>query len=156
MEESTSIGSYTSLDEAHLDAVAQVEQQLSVLFGRARLVWKESAAQIHPDLQPVGYKILSAIVSRGQTTAMALAEALETDKSVVSRQVRLLEEFGLVTGRADETDGRARVLSATQRGSEKVRAVRSRHQDRLRTLLQSQPEADVRAFAAMLQLITEV
>jgi DNA-binding MarR family transcriptional regulator len=140
---------------ADLDAaIADVEQQLGTLFGRARLVWKEAAAQVHPELRPVGYKILSAIVRLGTTSASALAELLETDKSVVSRQLRMLETAGLVVGRVDDTDGRARVLSATPEAIERVRAVRGAQQDRLRALLRSRPEHEVRAFAAMLGLIS--
>lgn len=136
-------------------AIAQVEEQLSVLFGRARSIWKDAAAQIHPDLQPVGYKILGAIVRQGETNAYLLAQYLETDKSVVSRQVRMLEDAGLVTSRADADDGRARVLTPTPAAIEKVQTVRWSQQERLRELLRSRPVDDIRAFAGMLQLITE-
>lgn len=137
-------------------AVAEVEEHLGVLFGRVRLVWKEAAASIHPDLQPVGYKVLSAIVRLGETTAFALADLLETDKSIVSRQVRMLEEAGLVTSRADAKDGRVRLLSPTPAAMEKVKAVRLQQQARLRHILRSWPEEDVRTFASMLRLISEI
>lgn len=137
------------------EAIAEVEQQLAVLFGRARLLWKDAAAQVHPDLKPVGYKILSMIVRLQETNAYVLAEALETDKSVVSRQVRMLEDAGLVTSRADDKDGRARVLSATSAALALVHAAQARQQDRLRDLLRSKPADEVRAFAAMLELISE-
>lgn len=137
------------------DAIADVEEQLSVAFGRARQMWKESAAQIHPDLQPVGYKILGTIVRLGTTNAQTLSSLLEVDKSVVSRQVRVLEDIQMVTSRADEADGRARVLSPTQQAVEKVRVVRSRQQKLLRDLLRSRPEDELRAFASMLHLLNE-
>lgn len=137
------------------EAIATVEEQLSVLFGRARAIWKDSAAQIHPDLQPVGYKVLGSIVRLGETNAYVLAQQLETDKSIVSRQVRMLEDAGLVTSRVDDRDGRARLLTATPAAIEKVRTVRSAQQERLRELLRSRPIDDVRAFASMLQLINE-
>jgi DNA-binding MarR family transcriptional regulator len=136
-------------------AIAEVEEQLSVLFGRARALWKDAAAQIHPDLQPVGYKILGAIVRLGETNAYVLSQQLETDKSVVSRQLRMLEDAGLVASRADANDGRARVLTPTPAAIEKVQTVRSGQQERLRELLRSRPVDDIRAFAGMLQLITE-
>lgn len=137
------------------EAIAEVEQQLALLFGRARLVWKDAAAQVHPDLKPVGYKILSMIVRMQETNAYVLAETLETDKSVVSRQVRMLEAAGLVASRADAKDGRARVLSPTSAALALVRAAQARQQDRLRDLLRSKPADEVRAFAGMLQLISE-
>ena len=136
-------------------AIADVEEQLGLLFGRARAIWKDSAARIHPDLQPVGYKILGSIVRLGETNAHVLAQLLETDKSVLSRQVRMLEEVGLVTSRVDEKDGRARVLAPTPDAIEKVQTVRSSQQERLRGLLRSRPVDDVRAFASMLRLISE-
>ena len=77
------------------DEIASVEEQLRLLFARVRLVWKEAAAAVHPDLQPVGYKIISAIVHRGRMHAGAIADVLEIDKSVVSRQVKHLEALGL-------------------------------------------------------------
>ena len=139
----------------HVDeAIAQVEEQLGVLFSRARLTFKENAARIHPELRPVGYKILSTIVRLGETNASVLADMLETDKAVVSRQVRMLEEADLVVSRSDAKDGRARVLSATPAAIERITAVRAEQQDRLRGLLRSRPEHEVRDFAAMLKLIS--
>ena len=136
------------------EAIAQVEQQLAVLFGRARLLWKDAAAQVHPELKPVGYKILSTIVRLEETNAYVLADVLETDKSVVSRQVRMLEDALLVVSRADAKDGRARVLSPTPSAVELVRAAQARQQDRLRDLLRSRPVNEVRDFAGMLELIS--
>lgn len=137
------------------EAIAEVEQQLAVLFGRARLLWKDAAAQVHPDLKPVGYKILSMIVRLGEANAYVLAETLETDKSVVSRQVRMLEDAGLVVSRADDKDGRARVLSPTSAALALVHAAQAKQQERLRDLLRSKPANEVRAFAGMLELISE-
>lgn len=137
-------------------AIADVEEQLGVLFSRVRLIWKDNAARIHPDLRPVGYKILSTIVRLGETNASVLADQLETDKAVVSRQVRMLEEAGLVVSSADARDGRARVLTPTASAVERVTAVRAQQQDRLRELLRSRPELEVRGFADMLHLINEV
>ena len=141
----------TDLDAAIVDA----EDALSVLFSRVRLVYKTAAAQIHPELRPMGYKILSAIVRLGETSASALAESLETDKAVVSRQVRVLEEAGLVIVRADDRDGRARLLTATPAAIERVRSARATQQDRLREILRSRPEAEVRAFADVLRVVAE-
>ena len=137
------------------EAIAEVEQGLSVLFGRVRLVYKSAAAQIHPELRPVGYKILSTVVRLGETNASVLADLLETDKAVVSRQIKMLEDADLVVSRVDDNDGRARVISPTAQAVDRVKAARATQQDRLRGLLRSRPEAEVRAFADMLRLITE-
>ncbi|MFC9560014.1 MarR family winged helix-turn-helix transcriptional regulator [Agromyces sp. NPDC056965] len=137
------------------EAIAEVEEQMSVLFSRARLIWKEAAQQVHPDLQPAAYKLLSTIVRHGSANAHVLAEMFEMDKSVVSRQVRMLEELGLVETRADERDGRVRVLVATPVAEERVREVRDRNQQRLRSVLLDRPEAELRGFAQLLRSIAE-
>ena len=135
------------------EAIADVEDELNMLFSRIRTVWKESAQQVHPDLQPAGYKLLSAITRLGTTNAHVLAETFEMDKSVVSRQLRMLEDLGLVETRIDERDGRVRVLVATPRAFELVQGVRDRNQQRLRDVLVGRPEAELRSFADLLRSI---
>ena len=137
------------------EAIAEVEEQMSMLFNRARLIWKEAAQKVHPDLQPAAYKLLSTIVRLGSANAHVLAEMFEMDKSVVSRQVRTLEEFGLVETRADERDGRVRVLVATPIAEERVREVREGNQQRLRAVLRDHPETDLRNFAELLRSLAE-
>ena len=135
------------------DEIASVEEQLRLLFVRVRAVWKEAAAAVHPDLQPAGYKLLSAITRLGTTNAHVLAETFEMDKSVVSRQIRMLEDLGLVETRIDERDGRVRVLVATPKAFELVQSVRDRNQQRLRDVLVGRPEAELRSFADLLRSI---
>ena len=135
------------------EAIADVEGELNMLFSRIRTVWKESAQQVHPDLQPAGYKLLSAITRLGTTNAHVLAETFEMDKSVVSRQIRMLEDLGLVETRIDERDGRVRVLVATPKAFELVQGVRDRNQQRLRDVLVGRPEAELRSFADLLRSI---
>ena len=135
------------------EAIADVEDELNMLFSRIRTVWKESAQQVHPDLQPAGYKLLSAITRLGTTNAHVLAETFEMDKSVVSRQIRMLEDLGLVETRIDERDGRVRVLVATPKAFDLVQGVRDRNQQRLRDVLVGRPEAELRSFANLIRSI---
>lgn len=149
-------GAHEGARGAELDqAIAEVEQQFGYLFQRVRLRWKSLAAKVHPDLQPIGYKILSALTRSGPTHAGALAEHLSTDKSVMSRQVRVLEELGLVESRADERDGRARVLAATPEGARRIREVSADTQAELHQLLKSWPEHDIRKFAELLARLAD-
>jgi len=145
----------TATDPAVDAAIALVEEQLSVVFTRARQLWKQAAEQIHPDLQPAGYKVLSTIVRLESTNAHVLADLLDMDKSSVSRQVRVLEEAGLVESRPDERDGRLRVLAPTPVAVERVHAVRERHQARVRRVLEDRAPEELVAFAGMLSLIAE-
>ncbi|MDR6905240.1 DNA-binding MarR family transcriptional regulator [Agromyces sp. 3263] len=132
------------------DEIASVEEQLRRLFGRVRLVWKEAAAAVHPDLQPVGYKILSALVRRGRMHAGAIAEVFEIDKSVVSRQVKHLESLGLARVVADPDDGRARFVEATDEAIASVEQKGSRMQQRLYARLRTWSGDDVETLATLL------
>jgi len=143
-----------SPDSAVDDAILDVEQQLSVLFNRSRAVWKEAAEQVHPELQPAGYKLFGTIVRLGETNAHALAQLFDMDKSAVSRQVRVLEEFGLVESLPDASDGRARVLVPTAAGLERALAVRESNKSRLRGALATRSAEDLRLFAEVLAEIS--
>ena len=136
------------------DEIASVEEQLRLLFVRVRAVWKEAAAAVHPDLQPVGYKIISAIVHRGRLHAGAIADVLEIDKSVVSRQVKHLEALGLAQSVVDPNDGRARFIEATPAAIASVGQKASRMQQKLYTQLRQWPGDDVDELARLLGRLT--
>lgn len=151
-----SVVTESAADPATVDqAIARVEDQLSVVFGRARTVWKEAAQQIHPELNPAGYKLLATVVRLGSTNAHVLTELFDMDKSVVSRQVRMLEEVGLVESRPDERDGRVRVLVPTAEAIERVTAVRARNQSRLHAVLRERSVDELVLFAEMLGGLAE-
>lgn len=62
------------------------------------------------------FVLLSNLVHMGPSRSSALAEAVFSDPSTVSRQVAALVKDGLVERRADPEDGRASVLAATEEG----------------------------------------
>ena len=105
-------------------AIALVEEQVTALFMRARQLWKAAASEVHPELQPVGYRMLSALTHRGPMSPGQLAERLDTDKSVVSRQARLLERLELTETIPDPQDGRGRLFTATAGTCEMVMATK--------------------------------
>jgi len=130
--------------------VSRVESELGRLFARIRVGWREAAATVHPDLQPLGYQVLTSIESGRATSASALIERLQTDKSAVSRQVRQLEELGLVTSIPDPDDRRARVLVATELAKERVVLARARYEARLGERLRGWSAADLDNFTRLL------
>lgn len=131
-------------------AVARVEHELAGLFARIRVSWREAAVTVHPDLQPLGYQVLTSIATGKATSAGAIIERLQTDKSAVSRQVRQLEELGLVESVRDPDDRRARVLVATDLAKERVAAARARYEERLGERLRAWSAADLDHFADLL------
>lgn len=134
--------------------IAAVEEQLRLLFVRVRAVWKEAAAAVHPELQPVGYKILVTVARRGPMQAGALADQLVIDKSVVSRQMKHLETLGLAEVRVGPADGRARILEATPAAVETVSQRGSRMQQQLYAQLRTWPGHDVDELARLLGRLT--
>lgn len=131
-------------------AVTRVEQELGRLFSRIRIGWREAAATVHPDLQPLGYQVLTSIATGKATSAGAIIERLQTDKSAVSRQVRQLEQLGLVESVPDPEDRRARVLVATELAQERVALARSRYEGRIGERLRNWTAADLDHFADLL------
>ncbi|WP_243229651.1 MarR family winged helix-turn-helix transcriptional regulator [Microbacterium sp. CIAB417] len=138
------------------EALADFQGHLNLIFTRARSLWKESAARIHPELQPAGYKLLTFIAREGSTNAHQLAERFEMDKSVVSRQVRMLEELELLQSRPDENDGRLRVLTATPAACAALADIRGSHAQRLRTALTELTPDEVRVASKVFRLLAEI
>lgn len=136
-------------------AIAEVEDAMAVLFARGSARWKEYAALVHPELQPAGYKILAALVHIGPCQAGVLAETLSTDKSVMSRQVRCMQEYGLIESRVDEHDARARVIAATAEAAARVEHARAQNTRLFRDELRSWPADDLVRFASMVERICE-
>jgi len=132
-------------------AIGDVEEQFGAMLTRFRAIMRQRAARVHPQLQPAGYKILALLVRGGATHAGKLAEFLATDKSVVSRQLRLLEEAGLVERAVDPDDRRAQVLAATDRARERLAELRREHHGALYNRLREWPVEDVRALAELLR-----
>ena len=140
------IGEGPELDRA----VTRVEQELGRLFARIRVSWREAAATVHPDLQPLGYQVLTSIATGKATSAGAIIERLQTDKSAVSRHVRQLEELGLVESVPDPEDRRARVLVATDLAQERVAVARAQYEGRIGARLRTWSAADLDHFVELL------
>ncbi|MCI0157939.1 MarR family transcriptional regulator [Leifsonia shinshuensis] len=146
-------------DRADLDrtdhAIAAVEEQFTILFNRVSAGMRERSARVHPDLQPVGFKLLNTLVRTGPVHAGALAGELATDKSVVSRQVRILEELGFVERRTDPADRRASFLVATPAAVERVNEARAADQAQLYRSLRQWGADDVGRLASLLARLNE-
>ncbi|PVE94634.1 MarR family transcriptional regulator [Microbacterium sp. TPD7012] len=141
----------SEVGSAELDqAISRVEHELGRLFARIRVSWREAATTVHPDLQPLGYQVLTSIATGKATSAGAIIERLQTDKSAVSRQVRQLEELGLVESVRDPDDRRARVLVATDLAQERVALARSRYEERLGERLRRWSAEDLDHFTELL------
>jgi DNA-binding MarR family transcriptional regulator len=138
------------------NALADLQGQLNLIFRRARVLWKESAARLHPDLQVAGYKLLTFIDREGASSAHHLAERFEMDKSVISRQVRMLEDLGLLESRADERDGRLRVLTATSKASTELKRMRHDYAERLRDVIGDLTVDEIASATKVFRQLSEI
>ncbi|WP_314649784.1 MarR family transcriptional regulator [uncultured Microbacterium sp.] len=137
-------------------ALADLQTHLNLIFARTRTLWKESAARIDPELQVGGYKLLTFIDRAGTASAHELADRFEMDKSVISRQVRMLEELGLLESRPDERDGRLRVLTPTAQACSALAELRRDHSIRLREVVEELTPDEIAAASKVFRLLAEV
>lgn len=135
------------------DSIAVVEEELGILFNRARSRLRSRAARIHPSLQPVSYTILNELVRRGPTHTTSLADSLLMDKSAVSRQIKAMQRLGLIIREIDESDRRAAFLVASPTAIARVNAIRADDQATLYAGLRDWPLDDVAMLAKLLALL---
>lgn len=149
----------TSEAPASLDvdtALGDLQTHLNLIFARTRTLWKESAARIDPELQVGGYKLLTFIERAETANAHELAERFEMDKSVISRQVRMLEDLGLIESRPDERDGRLRVLTPTPSACAALSELRRDHATRLRSVVAELTPEEIHVASKVFRLLAEV
>jgi DNA-binding MarR family transcriptional regulator len=137
--------------------VAALEAELSTLLRRSRSFSDEIARSVHPDLEAAAYGLLSRIVDvhdesgpDGTVRAADLAEHFGIDKSTVSRQVRLLEQLGLLERVTDPADARALRLQPTQVGLVRLEDARIARRARLLDRIEPWDQADVADLARLL------
>lgn len=138
------------------DLVAEFQGNLSLFFTRARSLWKESAVKVHPELQPAGYKLLTYIARVGSANAHQLSCTFEMDKSAISRQVRMLEEFNLIESHPDDRDGRLRVLTATAHAQQLLATIRSDRDNRIRVAVGEFAPDELRVASKVFSHLTEI
>jgi DNA-binding MarR family transcriptional regulator len=116
---------------------------------RARLL----AAAAH-DVEWSAHILLKCVATEGPSRASALAEALQSDPSTVSRQVASLVKEGLLERRADPEDGRASLLVTTRKAAEVLANHDEIRVEHFTRMLTGWPEDDLRRFAELLQRFT--
>ena len=104
----------TTTEELH--TADEIGSQLVRLVRLLERVQAQYQAE-HPDaVERAAYHLLAHLVQDGPRRASALAEAVHSDPSTVSRQVAGLVQLGYVERTADPEDGRATLLAATDEG----------------------------------------
>jgi DNA-binding MarR family transcriptional regulator len=95
--------------------------------------------------------LLKTLVAQGPIRLSALATAVHSDPSTVSRQVASLVRHGLVVRQADPEDGRASVLVPTETGLNLLEEQRRRLGTLLARVVRDWDPDEVDRFLAMLE-----
>ncbi|MFI1470822.1 MarR family winged helix-turn-helix transcriptional regulator [Streptomyces wuyuanensis] len=127
-----------------------LERELAVFLRRARASSGEMAREVHPELEPAAYGLLVRLEESGPQRATDLAGYFGVGKATMSRQLRALEELGLVTREPDPADGRASLVRPTDEGLTRFRAVRKARRDRYVRKLAGWDRGEVAELARLL------
>jgi DNA-binding MarR family transcriptional regulator len=132
------------------DDVAAVADNFVTLMRSFNRVRARMLAAAADNVEWSSHIVLRCVANDGPMRAGALAEAIQSDPSTVSRQVATLVKDGLLERRSDPEDGRASLLVVTERAE----AVLAEH-DEIRlnhfaNLVEDWSATDLRRFAALL------
>ncbi|MEZ2391061.1 MarR family winged helix-turn-helix transcriptional regulator [bacterium RCC_150] len=132
-------------------ALQEVEHQLSMFWRRSRSLSYQMSRQVHPDMEPAAYGLLSIIRKEGPMRLTELASCVGVGKPSVSRQIAFLEGIGMVYKEADPQDGRAQTIRLTAKGEEKMHQVQDARRQAFRERLGEWPPEEVRTLAEYLE-----
>ncbi|MCM6775702.1 MarR family transcriptional regulator [Nocardia sp. CDC159] len=113
------------------EVIDQIAQQLIRLGKLRERTQAQIAAMSGGEIEVAAYGIIFRLLCDGPMRSGALAEALYSDASTISRQVAHLVKRGLIERRADPADGRASVLVVTDAGREVAAEIRKRRNETL-------------------------
>ncbi|MFE3996734.1 MarR family winged helix-turn-helix transcriptional regulator [Streptomyces goshikiensis] len=127
-----------------------LERELSVFLRRARASSGEMARALHPELEPAAYGLLVRLEDAGQQRATELAAYFGVGKATMSRQLRALEELGLVAREPDPADGRAFLVGLTIEGRARFLKVRVARREQYMRKLSGWDRGEVAELARLL------
>jgi DNA-binding MarR family transcriptional regulator len=137
-------------------ALTAVEHQISMLWRRGRSVSHQLSRQVHPDMEPAAYGLLSVIRRQGPIRLTELASSIGVGKPSVSRQIAFLESLGLVSKEADPLDGRAQSIRLTPRGEEKMHQVQDARREVFRERLAEWPPEELQTLATYMAKLNAI
>jgi DNA-binding MarR family transcriptional regulator len=132
------------------------EHELADRVGMAMVRMNKMHAQVAHQMAKQGmdksaFVLLATLSGLGECRSSALAEAVLSDPSTVSRQVAGLVKDGLVERRADPADGRASVLAVTEAGRELILNRRRKRNEAIQQVFADWADEDLKGFADLFE-----
>jgi len=146
----------TAYEAAAVENVRTIEQELRRMYARSRTKSTQTAAAVHPQLDPAVYSMLMDIVAAAPVRSVDLAAQRGVSKSVISRQVSTLQILGLIERHADPTDARAAVLVLTDAGRKAARTIDAARRAYLKRLLDALSPEELGQVAHALRRLNDV
>ena len=131
-------------------AIRGLEHEIGALQSRIRRGLADRAAQVHPELNPTTYMMLSTLEEHGPRRAADLAETFALDKGSVSRAVHQLAELGRFVRSPDPADGRASILEVTDEAVRRLAQVHVRRRETFDHRLSDWEPAEIEELAERL------
>lgn len=143
-------------DDAETDAAIEaLEQQLSMLWRRARSNSYKVARRVHPDMEPAAYGLLVILQLEGSMRLTDIAASVGVGKPSVSRQIAMLEHLGLVQKEADPLDGRAQAISLTRAGTRQLVAAQAARKGAFHELMEDWDVEDLTRLGTLIAQLNE-
>ncbi|QIS08348.1 MarR family winged helix-turn-helix transcriptional regulator [Nocardia arthritidis] len=138
-----------------MDAVDESLETIALQLSRLHRIRERTAAQMaaltRDGVDLAAFGLLFHLACHGPMRSGALAAALHSDASTVSRQVAQLVARELVVRQADPEDGRATVLVVTEEGHATVELMRKRRAENMGRVMADWPPRQRAEFAALLR-----
>jgi DNA-binding MarR family transcriptional regulator len=135
-----------------LDAMVGALNELYRLSGSAK-VHADTVRRTGVPISQTGLRALSLVEDSPRPTGTDLAVALDVSQPTASRVLQQLENDGLVTRHASDSDGRVSHYVTTPKGKRALAKVHRYHVDRLDFALAGLGEADKTALAAAVAVL---
>jgi DNA-binding MarR family transcriptional regulator len=138
------------MSPARAAELRRIETEVGVLIQRVKRIVGDRARQLHPDLHPMTYLLLTHVINHGPVRAADLATDFGMDKGGVSRQIQHLTDLGFIDRTPDPADRRALLLAATDLARGRVTELQQARSAQVGKRLADWTDDDLAGFAEQL------
>lgn len=136
-------------------ATSDLEAALGELIRIGKSWNKTLAGRFNGRLSPLEFGVLRYVLRHAPVRSASIVSSFELDKASVSRAIKVLRDQGLIESTPDPTDGRASILTPTDRALTDFERYRDETRQRYRALLDEWSEDDLSDLARLLTQLVE-